>query len=451
MGKKIEFTKIEIEKIKKLYLDDVMSIHEIGKVFGFSDAPIIRILKQEGSFMNLKDRRKYFYKIYEIGKLYMQQGMSPINISFLINKSTQTVVKILKEQNIYMTRHKRMRYLLKTGKSSVGGRILFTDKQEKEILSMYTVKVMNCFEIGEEVGCSHGVIERILKERGVLYDKHQRIIDRYNVGKVKTRGKINQAMEKEIIANYEKGFKIGEIMQSFDISKPTFYYLLRRNGVNLKYLNTKGKTLEEIHGIEKAKQIRGIQSIASSGKILSEETRKKISDAVSGTNHPLHGTKWSEIRREKTIKSMTGKRRPKTAKIQKEKFMEGKLSKCIGAKLENHHNWSGGLSFQPYSKDFNQEFKNFIKSRDSYRCMKCFISEKEHLERFNFSLAVHHINYDKLLSIPENCCTLCMKCNSEVNLNRPHWTKFFQSLLSEKYGYNYSEYGEVIMEVVNEN
>ena len=68
-----------------------------------------------------------------------------------------------------------------------------------------------------------------------------------------------------------------------------------------------------------------------------------------------------------------------------------------------------------------------------------------HREKLSIALLVHHINYDKLLTIPENCCALCMRCNLEVNKNRSHWTKFFQSLLSEKYGYKYSEQGEIIL------
>ena len=35
----------------------------------------------------------------------------------------------------------------------------------------------------------------------------------------------------------------------------------------------------------------------------------------------------------------------------------------------------------------------------------------------------------------------------EVNANRLHWTKFFQSLLSEKYGYKYGNNQEVILNI----
>ena len=63
------------------------------------------------------------------------------------------------------------------------------------------------------------------------------------------------------------------------------------------------------------------------------------------------------------------------------------------------------------------------------------------ISRFNFS---GKFNYDKKLTIPQNCCALCFKCNVEVNCNRKHWTKFFQSLLSERYGYQYSKEKEII-------
>ena len=73
--------------------------------------------------------------------------------------------------------------------------------------------------------------------------------------------------------------------------------------------------------------------------------------------------------------------------------------------------------------------------------MKC----GKHQEKEGRSLCVHHINYDKKLSIPQNCCALCVNCNTDVNANRKHWIKFFQSLLVEKYNYQYSENQEIIL------
>lgn len=117
-------------------------------------------------------------------------------------------------------------------------------------------------------------------------------------------------------------------------------------------------------------------------------------------------------------------------------------------RLEKHPNWQGGKSFEPYPITFNNEFKRYIKERDNFCCTKCNKTQAEEnihaLLLYGLhkkSLVVHHINYDKSLTIPENCCLLCIRCNTEVNHNRKHWTKFFQSLMSEKYGYKYQ--GEI--------
>jgi len=112
---------------------------------------------------------------------------------------------------------------------------------------------------------------------------------------------------------------------------------------------------------------------------------------------------------------------------------------------EKHHLWKGGISFEPYDKKFNNKFKRAIRKRDNYICLKC----GKHQEKQKRALTIHHIDYNKELSIPQNCCAICNSCNSEVNFNRKHWTKFFQSLLSEKYGYQYSKTNEIILEVKN--
>jgi len=116
------------------------------------------------------------------------------------------------------------------------------------------------------------------------------------------------------------------------------------------------------------------------------------------------------------------------------------LNKILG---ENNPAWVDGKSFEPYDKSFNNKFKRTIRKRDNYICMKC----GKHQEKEGKSLCVHHVNYDKKLTVPQNCCTLCSTCNKEVNTNREHWTRFFQSLLAKKYDYQYSETGEIILEI----
>jgi len=111
---------------------------------------------------------------------------------------------------------------------------------------------------------------------------------------------------------------------------------------------------------------------------------------------------------------------------------------------QNHWNWNGGIQYDPYDKKFNNKFKRAIRKRDNYVCLKC----GKHQEKEKRALTIHHIDYNKKLSIPQNCCAVCNKCNGEVNFNRKHWTGFFQSLLAEKYGYKYKS-NEVILEIEN--
>jgi len=120
------------------------------------------------------------------------------------------------------------------------------------------------------------------------------------------------------------------------------------------------------------------------------------------------------------------------------------LFNLMSHKLEEHPNWKNGKSFEPYNKSFNNKFKRAIRKRDNQICMLC----STHKEKLKKALDIHHINYDKLLSLPQNCVSLCHSCHMKTNFNRNHWVKFFQSILSEKYNYNYSDNQEIVMEAI---
>jgi len=132
----------------------------------------------------------------------------------------------------------------------------------------------------------------------------------------------------------------------------------------------------------------------------------------------------------------------KMSNAKKKSFKDGKTSPCIGAVGKENSQWQGGISFTPYDDSFNNKFKNAIRKRDNQICMLCNI----HREKIRQALSIHHINYDKLLSIPQNCLSLCHSCHSKTNSNRKHWQTFFQNLLSEKYNYKYED-KEVIVEI----
>lgn len=172
------------------------------------------------------------------------------------------------------------------------------------------------------------------------------------------------------------------------------------------------------------------------GKDRADEERKKRTHRP-----PLHSQEGIERIR----KSRLGKKYEEIYGLEKSKIIKENHSKFMSENQfgKNNPSWNGGKSYEPYTKKFNNKFKHLIRKRDNYICMKC----NKHQEKEQRSLEVHHIDYNKDCSLPQNCITLCHRCNIEANRNRNHWTKFFQSLLAEKYGYKYSEDMEIIMEI----
>jgi hypothetical protein len=257
----------------------------------------------------------------------------------------------------------------------------------------------------------------------------------------------------------------------------------------------KGKTFEEIYGIERAKETRYKMS----------ESRKKL--YAKGFIHPMLGkvgwnkglefrrgiprhsynesfknklrvprhfydknfiNKLSETRKrlfkeEKLIPSFLGKKHSNETKekMRKPKSEEGrrnikeakiklwsgpKREELIKKNSEAHKGlnlreknpaWLGGISFEPYNLNFNNEFKNLVKLRDNFCCINCGISEQKQMIILGRKLTIHHIDYIKKNTYLQNCCTLCLSCNSKANKNRNQWTDYFQNLLSKKYRYNY--------------
>ena len=103
-------------------------------------------------------------------------------------------------------------------------------------------------------------------------------------------------------------------------------------------------------------------------------------------------------------------------------------------KLENHPNWRGGISFEPYSNEFNNNLKETIKNRDKYTCQLCKISEKDYKTKSKkkYRLNIHHIDYNKKNNSLSNFITLCLNCHTKTEFNRDSWEDYFRNLLKEK-------------------
>ena len=114
------------------------------------------------------------------------------------------------------------------------------------------------------------------------------------------------------------------------------------------------------------------------------------------------------------------KRCPKCSSIENGKKYRGRFT---GKK-----SWSyiHGKGYEPYTSKFTQKLKDQIRKRDNYKCQNCNITEKEHLERYDKVLDIHHIDYNKQNCNEENLISLCRPCNIKANTNRKYWQECFR-------------------------
>ena len=126
----------------------------------------------------------------------------------------------------------------------------------------------------------------------------------------------------------------------------------------------------------------------------------------------------------------------KTVEINYDTFAngEGRCKHC--ARIEqykdpsNHPNWQEGISFEPYTREFNVSLKESIRKRDNYECKYCGKTEKQEIIETNKVLSVHHIDYDKQNCNDINLISLCISCNVKANKNRDFWFAYFTEVIS---------------------
>ena len=152
-----------------------------------------------------------------------------------------------------------------------------------------------------------------------------------------------------------------------------------------------------------------------------KEVLIKIGAASKG-NQYAKGNKFSEEVREHLSKVFKGKLKSIAMRI--------KLSKTYLERFKNperHPAWLGGLSFEPYSPQFNKILKLKIKQRDNFQCQECYYTfpAKE--------LHIHHIDYNKKNSDEKNLISLCNSCHMQSNFRRKEWQEYYNNKIEQIY------------------
>jgi len=149
--------------------------------------------------------------------------------------------------------------------------------------------------------------------------------------------------------------------------------------------------------------------------------RKIFRESNIGEKNHQYGKKRSFEHSLKISIANTGKIRSEEYKDHLRKLNKGKEP------------WNKGLCFvndDPYCPLFsNKEWREMIYERDSYTCQNCGITQRLSYKVYTFGLAIHHIDHNKQNCDPQNCITLCCKCNAKANFNRWMWKLIYQDKL----------------------
>jgi hypothetical protein len=134
--------------------------------------------------------------------------------------------------------------------------------------------------------------------------------------------------------------------------------------------------------------LRERKSLAGMGKVVSTETRLKMSQKAKGR-----------------------------------KLSSGTVNKIIATKMKNgtikkgcsHYRWKGGRSWERFKNPQYQEWRNAVLARDNYTCTSC----TRQCKKYEKGLAAHHIknyaDHPELRYDVSNGITMCRKCHMELH------------------------------------
>ena len=143
---------------------------------------------------------------------------------------------------------------------------------------------------------------------------------------------------------------------------------------------------------------------------------------IDREKYPTFGHFQKHTEESKKKNSKTHKKNPIRYWLGKKMSEDTKRKIRIKNSGENHPRWKGGISREPYGFDFNEELKELIRKRDNYKCQLCGCPQEE----CETKLPIHHIDYDKENSNPNNLISLCISCHSKTNEKRDYWVGYLK-------------------------
>lgn len=204
-----------------------------------------------------------------------------------------------------------------------------------------------------------------------------------------------------------------EIARKYTISKSSVLNLMKKYKIKSRIQE---KTWTKNRRIKQRKLMLGNNNPMRRISGLAKKVGRTIKErgSLAGKNNP-------------SVKLENKKKKSKALKKWWKKNKDSILVKQRNEKLKQYRGdkssmWKGGISFEPYSSEFNGRLKQLIRERDNFECQFCGISENGRAHD------IHHIDYDKKDYRKRNLITLCKNHNGQANYNRDKWQFLFETL-----------------------
>lgn len=287
-------------KVLKLYCEDKRSIREIHKLIPCCRDHVQKILRENNIQLEYNHGKRF--KIYEHEKeiidLYLKEK-STLELAKKFNCSLKPIRKILIKNNI--KRRIDAGYFKKGNKIGCLAPRIEVYSHVYEVIKLYTQEFKNTREIAEIFGCGQSAICKILHKNNILMEG--------------TLVKIPTAW---FIKEYNEGSSLRTLSKKYHVSPNLIYRRLRRRGVKMRNHTEemcslisetrkrlyaegilksfiKGKTFEEVYGLEKARGLK-IQMKERRAKQIIPLTDTSIEIRIQGFLQQLgveHFTHWA--------------------------------------------------------------------------------------------------------------------------------------------------------------
>ena len=303
-----------------------------------------------------------------------------------------------------------------------------TSDIEDQICKKYQ-KGITTGELSKEYSVSRKTIVVYLNKNKIKIDRNR------------SKSRISKDEEINICKEYSDGLSSVKIGIKYNRNPSTIIRLLRRNDIKIRSLEHKIISKKNIKSIcRKYESGTSIQKLADKYgtsamtiynylKKADINTRKRgeYKKIISFNDHKQicesyrNGTNTNEISKKyncnpKSIINILEKNDIDRRNIEK----------------ENHPNWKGGISFEPYCPKFNENFKEKCRRYWKRKCGICGLNEYENKMKWDQKLSIHHVNYNKdaLCNNQSNLfIPLCKKCHAKTNGYRIWWETYLTNYL----------------------